>query len=176
MERQFAMIAVLLVCCGTSFVIGQTVNAKSSAEDEMRAAMAERTKAALNGDIKTIESGMAENYLQTDIFGRVQSKSEWLEAYAKPLAELIKTHKFRWNVYDEKEVAVRAFGDTAIIVGILTLKGKGASIVPGRGWVASPESTMGPIVIHFTRVWVKRDGKWLLAALHNATVPEQTKN
>jgi hypothetical protein len=54
----------------------------------------------------------------------------------------------------------------------LIQKGSGASPVPGRGWVASPGATVGPAVLHFTRLWVRRDGKWLLAALHNAVVPD----
>jgi ketosteroid isomerase-like protein len=144
---------------------------RSDADAKLHSAMAERTTASLAGDVDTIESLTADGYLQTDIFGRVQSKSEWLAEYFKPLAVLIKGGQFRWDVWDEKDVQIREFGDVAVVVGSLTLKGSGASIVAGRGWVASPQSTIGPVTLRFTRLWIKRNGKWLLAALHNAMVP-----
>jgi hypothetical protein len=30
---------------------------------------------------------------------------------------------------------------------------------------------LGPTTLTFTRVWIKRNGKWLLAAIHNAVPP-----
>lgn len=138
--------------------------------------MAARTKANLEGDTDKAENLMVDEYVQTDIFGRVQTKSEWLAEYFNPLAALIKSGQFRWEIWDEKDLQIRQFGDAVVVVGHSTLKGSGASPVPGRGWVASPQATVGPVVLHFTRLWIKRDGKWLLAAVHNATVPEQPKN
>jgi len=146
--------------------------AKPQTEAELETTMAERTKASLEGDSVKIEGSIAAEYVQTDIAGRVQTKAQWLAEYFKPLAALIKTGQFRWDVWEEKDVQIRLFGSTAVVVGRLTLKGTGTSAIPGRGWVASPESSFGPTVLHFTRVWIKRDGKWLLAALHNAVAPE----
>jgi hypothetical protein len=66
----------------------------SSAEAELRAAMAERRKASLEGDSEKVANSLADEYLQTDISGYVQDKTAWLNEYFKPLAELIKTGKF----------------------------------------------------------------------------------
>jgi hypothetical protein len=142
---------------------------------ELRSAMAERKKANLQGDTEKIESQMVDEFLQTDIYGRVQNNAEWLTDYFKPLAALIKAGRFRWEIWEEKDVQARQFGDVVVVVGSLTLKGSGASPVPGKGWVASPQAVLGPAVLRFTRVWIKRNGKWVLAANHNALPPEQGK-
>lgn len=154
---------------------GQVGGGKADPPPELQSAMAARQKAHLEGDIETVESSMTDDYIQTDIFGRVQNKAEWLTDYFKPLAALIKTGQFRWEVWEEKDLQVRHFGDVAVVVGSMTVKGSGASPVPGRGWVASPQATFGPTTLRFTRVWIRRNDKWLLAALQNATVPEQGK-
>lgn len=160
---------------GTPALSAQAVSANRSVEAEFRALMAERKKANLEGDTQKIESLMADEYVQTDIVGRVQNKSEWLADYFRPLADLIKAGKFRWDEWDEHDVQVRTLGDTVVVVGGLTLKGSGASYVPGRGWVASPERSIGPTTLRFTRVYIKRNGKWLIAAVHNALLPAEGK-
>ena len=89
---------------------------------------------------------------------------------------MIKAGRFRWEAWEETDAQTRLFGDTVVVVGKLRLKGKGASVVPGRGWVASPEGGFGPVELLFTRVWIKRDGRWLLAAVHNALPTPQRPN
>lgn len=147
----------------------------SAVEPALQVAMAERQKANLEGDTQKIDPLMAPEYVQTDIGGRVQNKSEWLSSYFRPLAEMIKAGQFRWEVWEESDAQIRSFGDTVVVVGRLRLKGKGASVVPGRGWVASADGGIGPVELLFTRVWIKRDGRWLLAAVHNALPPQPTR-
>jgi len=143
----------------------------SSPEAELHAAMAERLKASIEGDTEKIESLTADEYVQTDIFGYVQDKSAWLNEYFRPLAGLIKAGKFRWEVYDERDVRIRMLGDTAVVIGSMTLKGSGAKPA-GHTWEASPQSSVGAN-LRFTRVWINRNGRWFLAAVHNAGLLEQ---
>jgi len=139
----------------------------SSAEAKLRAAIAERHKAGLEGDTEQVANSMTEEYLQTDIAGYVQDKTTWLNEYFKPLAELIKAGKFRWDVYEEKDVQLSIYGDAAVVIGRLELRGNGARPTPQHTWVADPDAHPS-LTLHFTRVYIKRNGKWLLAALHNA--------
>ena len=76
---------------------------RAAPEARLRAAMDERRKASIKGDTEKIASSLADEYLQTDISGYVQDKTTWLNEYFKPLAELIKAGKFRWEVYDRKD-------------------------------------------------------------------------
>lgn len=139
----------------------------SSAEAKLRTAIAEHHKAMLEGDTEKVANSMAEEYLQTDIAGYVQDKTTWLNEYFKPLAELIKAGKFRWDVYEEKDVRLRMYGDAAVVIGRLELRGNGARPTPQHAWVADPDAHPS-LTLRFTRIYIKRNGKWLLAALHNA--------
>jgi ketosteroid isomerase-like protein len=156
---------LLTTCCWGVSVCAQAPD--SSSEAELRAAMAECRNAALEGDLEKIASCLADQYLQTDIAGYVQDKSDWLNEYAKLLAALIKAGKFRWEIYDPKDVQIRMYGDAAVVIGSLELKGSGARPTPQHTWVADPDAHVS-LTLRFTRVYIKRNGKWLLAALHNA--------
>jgi ketosteroid isomerase-like protein len=149
----------------------QSTAQSSSAEADILAVMTERSKASIEGDVEKIASSMTDDYIQTDISGYVQNKSTWLNDYFKPLAELIKTGKFRWDVFEEKDVQIRIHGDSAVVIGRMELKGSGARPALQHTWVADPDAHPS-LTLHFTRVYVKRDGKWFLSALHNA-VPLQ---
>jgi homoserine O-acetyltransferase len=140
----------------------------AAVEAELRAVENERHKASVEGDSDKIASTMTDDYLQTDIYGHLQNKAIWLDEYFKPLAELIKAGKFRWEVFEEKNVQFRVHGDNALTVGDLELKGVGAR--PNRErrtWEADPNASIGA-TLRFTHIYVRREGRWLLAALHNS--------
>src|SRR5260370_39402084 len=88
---------------------------KGELPPDLQTAMAARQKANLEGDTEKIEKLMTDEYLQTDILGRVQNKSEWLADYFRPLAALIKAGQFHWDVWEEKNVQMRQFGDVVIV-------------------------------------------------------------
>lgn len=139
-----------------------------SVESQIRAVMAQGLAASLAGDSDKMASLMAEEYLQTDISGHVQDKSTWFKEYFNPVAELIRAGKFRWEVYDRKDVQFRIYGDSAVVIGTLEAKGSGARWVPQtHTWAADPSASFGG-TLRFTQVYIKQNGKWLLAALHNA--------
>jgi len=142
--------------------------AMSEPESQLHEVMAERRKAAVEGDTEKIASLMTEQYLQTDINGYVQDKNTWLSEYFKPLAELIKAGKFRWEVYEQKDVQLHIYGDSAVVIGRLEAKGSGAHADRDRHtWVADPNATFSA-TLSFTHLYVRRNGKWLLAALQNS--------
>jgi ketosteroid isomerase-like protein len=165
MKTTAIAVFLLMTCCWRASMFAQATN---SSEAEVRAAMEERRKASQQGDTEKVLSSLADEYLQTDIGGYVQDKSTWLNEYFKPLSELIKAGKFRWEVYEQKDVRIRMYGDCAVIVGALEAKGSGARYVPiQHAWVADPNASFSG-TLRFTHVYIKRNGRWLLAALHNA--------
>ena len=139
---------------------------KDSDEAELRAVMAERRKASIEGDVETIANSMVDDYVQTDIYGYRQNKTAWLNEYFKPLADLIKAGKFHWDVYEQKNLEFRPIGKSTVVIGDLEARGSGAKPGPQHTWVADPKESFGG-TLHFTHVYVKRNGKWMLAALHN---------
>jgi ketosteroid isomerase-like protein len=142
-----------------------------SAEADLRATIEELRAASVEGDTQKIVGSMTDDYLQTDVGGLVQDKETWLKNYFIPLAELIKAGKFRWETYDLKDLEIRIHGDTGIAVGALEAKGSGARFdVEQHTWVEDPNASFSG-KLRFTRVYIRRDGKWLLAALQNAIPP-----
>ncbi len=159
-------IFVVTVCCWTAPLFPQATHSES--ETEIRSLMAQARKASLEGDSDKIASLMADEYLQTDISGHVQDKATWLKEYFNPIAGLIRAGKLRWEVYDRKDVQIRIYGDSAVVIGALEAKGSGARFVPQtHTWVADPNASFS-WTLRFTHVYIKRNGKWLLAALQNA--------
>jgi hypothetical protein len=143
----------------------------SDAEAELRATLAERHKASLEGNPEKIAASMTDDYLQTDIAGFIQDKPTWLKQYFIPLAELIKAGKFRWEKYDEKDVQIRIHGESAIVIGTLEAKAVGARMdMTTHSWTADPAASFSG-TLHFTRVYVRQNGKWMIAGLHNSVVP-----
>lgn len=141
-----------------------------TAEAELRAFMDELRKASIEGDVPTIATSMTDDYVQTDITGYRQDKTTWLNEYFKPLADLIKARKFRWDEYERTNLQFRFYGNCAIATGELHLKGTGAKPGPQHTWVPDPNASFSGR-LYFTHVYIKQNGKWMLAALHNQIPP-----
>jgi ketosteroid isomerase-like protein len=136
-----------------------------SPEVELRAFMAELRKASIEGDVDTIANSMTDDYVQTDINGYRQDKTTWLNEYFRPLADLIKAGKFHWVEFERTNLQFRFYGHCAIVTGELHAKATGAR--PGaHAWVPDPNASFSG-TLHFTHVYIKQNGKWMLAALHN---------
>jgi uncharacterized protein (TIGR02246 family) len=165
MKIAVSAVLVLILFLWTSQALPQVAD---SSETEIRSLMAQARKASLEGDSDKIASLMAEEYLQTDISGHVQDKATWLKEYFNPIAEMIRAGKFRWEVYDRKDVQIRIYGDSAVVIGKVEAKGIGARFVPQtHTWAADPNASFSG-TLHFTHVYIRRNGRWLLAALHNS--------
>jgi ketosteroid isomerase-like protein len=135
-------------------------------ESDLRAFMAELRKASIEGDTDTIANSITDDYVQTDISGYRQDKTTWLNEYFRPLADLIKAGKFHWDEYERRNLEFRFYGGCAIATGELQAKGSGARPGPQHTWVADPNATFSG-TLHFTHVYIKQNGRWMLAALHN---------
>ncbi|HET7206801.1 MAG TPA: nuclear transport factor 2 family protein [Terriglobales bacterium] len=147
-------------------------NVKSSdlpAEAELRAFMDELRRANIQGDTDTVANSITDDYIQTDINGYRQDKTTWLNEYFKPLADLIKAGKFHWDEFERTNLQFRFYGHCAIVTGELHVKGTGAR--PGaHTWVPDPNTSFSG-TLHFTHIYIKQNGKWMLAALHNQIPP-----
>jgi len=156
---------VSAILCG----MVQTAAGQSSAKAEVLAALAERDKAFVTGDETKVAQLMSEDYLQTDVSGHVQDKQAWLNEYYRPLALLLKSGETRCAKFDRSNIVVRDLGDTLVVAGEQTFKFAGVN-----PW--NPKVTFQPgppRVLRFTHVWIKRDGAWKLAVVHNAIPTER---
>jgi ketosteroid isomerase-like protein len=80
--------------------------------------------------------------------------------FAQNIAEVEK----REPSYDEfrnHDQVVRLYGDAAVVTGVTSIKGRAG----GEAFAAD---------FQFTDTWVRRDGRWLLAASHASRLPAKT--
>ena len=147
----------------------QTATGQSSAKAEVLAALAELDKAFVAGDETKVAEFISEDYFHTDFSGKIQDKQAWLNEYYRPLALLLKSGETRCATFDRSNIVVRDLGDTLVVAGEQTFKFAGVN-----PW--NPKVTFQPgppRVLRFTHVWIKRDGAWKLAVVHNAIPTER---
>ena len=161
---------VVLLTIATLLATVRSAVGQSTPKDEVLAALAGRDEAYLAGDETRLAQFMTEEYLQTDVAGNVFDKQTWLREFYRPLAPLLKSGKTRYVTFERSDLVVRDLGDTMVIAGKQTLKHVG--VQPWNPKITIPsDSPRPPLTLRFTHVWVKRDGAWKLAAVHNA-IPE----
>lgn len=96
-------------------------------------------QARLRNDVAALNQLVSEDYVGTNQFGVRRNKASLLQLYAPG--------NIKVEVYDLKQSSLRLSGDTAVVTGDFS------------------EKTSGELQQQlFTRVWIKRDGRWQLLA------------
>lgn len=105
----------------------------------------------LEVDVAGLERILADDWMLTHSDGRVQTKAEYLGELA--------TRSRRNDAIVNEDVRLRTYGETAVVTGVSVQSG----VSNGEPWRGR---------FRFTRVWVKRDGSWLMVASHSSRVAE----
>jgi hypothetical protein len=95
--------------------------------------------AMVHNDVTFTEHSLAENYIAIGALGDVITKGDVVTAR--------RTSKLHYESVEFSEVAVRVYGDTAIVTARAEVKGTDLG-----------QDFSGPY--RFTRVWVKHGGEW----------------
>jgi ketosteroid isomerase-like protein len=135
-----------------AFALAQTRNAEASSanpvgvEQEIHALEKHFNDSRARADIGTLGSMLADDWTVVHGDGTINTKAEYLADLRSG------ARKFSGDV-KEDEVTIRIHGDTAVAAGVsdskVEYKGR-----PGGG------------PLRFTRVYVKRDGRWLMIVSH----------
>lgn len=105
----------------------------------------------LQGDAAALAPLLADDWLLTHSDGRTQDKGDYLQELGRG------ARGGRVNTAITNEgVVVRVYGGTAVITGASVQSGIGADGQPFSGR------------FRFTRVWVRQDGAWVMAASHSS--------
>lgn len=100
-------------------------------------------------DLETLESMLAEDYLQVRSDGSVIGKQEVLESY--------RSGKRHWEIAESDEYQINLLGNSAILIGRWQSKGKN-------------DGETFEYTARYMSVYVKRDGKWKIAADQSTTI------
>jgi len=134
----------LLAITQTFISSGQVRNTRAvtnaKAEQEIRQVEDRRREALLRGDTTTLDQIFADDYSVVNQFGQVQTKAEMMYA--------LKFGALKFESVVEDNVSIRVYRDAAVLTGRATSKHEGR------------ESTQ----LRFTRVYLKRQGRWQTVA------------
>jgi len=117
----------------------------SSDENEVRKVESEWGDAFERRDFAALDRIMADEYILTDPLGNVRGKAESLAALA--------TNEVLFESTRSDNVNVRINGDTAVVTGRSTFKGR------YKGWSMAGK-------YQYTDVLVKRSGEWQAVSSH----------
>jgi uncharacterized RmlC-like cupin family protein/ketosteroid isomerase-like protein len=153
------LIAAVLVAVGLALGLapttGQRAAGNRTAEQEVRAVERQRAQALLKRDINVLERTMAEDYRFTDPDGRIATKTQELAGF--------QSGDTRFEAFDTRDVQVRVYGNTAVVTGHASIKGRSHDRDIGGEY-------------RYTRVYVKEGAPWRMVSSHfsRAAAPHRT--
>jgi ketosteroid isomerase-like protein len=123
---------------------------QGAAEREVEDALHAGCAAFERGDVTFLEAFLGEGFTLTNGSGEVTSRAETLEEVRKG--------EPRYEVFRNSDMRVRLYGDTALVLGLTTVKGTSG----GRPFAAE---------LRFTDTLLKRGGRWVIVASHASRAP-----
>ena len=123
-------------------------------QEQLKKLETDRSAAIVKGDVATLEKQTSDDYTLVNMNGQMSDKSQMVNAF--------KTGQTKLTSDDLSDLKVRVYGNTAVITGKADVKGTlGGNDATGQ--------------IMFTRVYVKKDGRWQSVAYQQTRIP-QTPN
>ena len=142
------LLAVLMGIAATAGAVGPV--GPNPATRQLLKAEADACRAFEAGNADALRRALTADFTLVDSHGSVTNLAENLAEVAarEPFYEEFRNH----------DQQVRLYGDIALIVGITSVRGRAG----GEPFAAS---------FRYTDTWIRRDGKWLLAASHASRLP-----
>ena len=111
------------------------------------------TQAYLNHDVAALELVLADDWTYSPSDGSFKTRSQYIEEF--------RVDTIKYQSIDQQNVAVRIYGNTAVVSGEELIKGTDGA---------------KPVTLHirFTDVLVKTNGRWRAVASHESTIPQAT--
>lgn len=142
---------VLAMVAGLAGCASATARDAARDEREIRRVEAAICAAFEHGDGGTLQKYLDERFTLTSSRGEVTGRSQ-------NLAEVL-SREPRYEVFRNHDQQVRLYGDSAIVLGVTTIK----ATVEGKPFAAD---------FRFTDTYVRHDGRWVLAASHASRLVE----
>ena len=118
-------------------------------QEQLKKLETDRSAAVVKGDVAALEQGTSDDYTLINMNGQMSDKSQMVAAF--------KSGQTKLTSDDLSDLKVRVYGNTAVITGKADVKGTlGGSDATGQ--------------IIFTRVYVKKGGRWQSVAFQQTRV------
>jgi ketosteroid isomerase-like protein len=132
----------------------------SPAESEIRELEARFARAVVDGDRAFYERVLADDFTHTSHAGVFKTRTEFLAENKFAEKGDSGTGRTRYDAYDVDDLAVRIYGDTAVVTGRTSPRGRTAQGQPITGQY------------RYLRVWVQRQGRWQAVAFEGTRIAQ----
>ena len=126
-----------------------SAHAQGAVEEQIMKMERDRAVAVVKADVATLEGLTSDDYFLINANGQMSDKATTMKN--------IKTGVIKLTSNEVSDMKVRVYGDTAVVMGKSTAKGS----IGGR-------ELKGPVM--FTRVYVKKNGKWQSVAFQQTPI------
>jgi ketosteroid isomerase-like protein len=151
-----ALIIAVLVLTAASIALGQKQNARRdqrrSIEQVIRQLDHERIQAQIHADRVALDRIYADDFIGIGPSGTVRTKPQVLADFT--------SHDLKFQSITTDDVRIRVYGNTVVETGRSTMVGQ------DKGRVVPRDN-------RFTRVWVRRQGRWRIVANHYSLLNTQ---
>lgn len=146
-------IIIIIAFSISSFAQTTNTNAANKAERAVRELERQYRDAVMRQDIAAVGRILADDFIATSSRGEIRDK-------AKEIDDMRPSPDFKMEAFNLDDINVRIFGDTAVVTGRSTLQ------VAFKG-------KSGTTLFRYTRVYVKRNGRWQVVAQQLTRMPQQ---
>ena len=150
------LFVTILIVALDPLAVGQTKNTRLTQTDRVveriRKLDQERIQAQIHADAMALNRIYADDFIGIGPSGAVRTKPQVLADFT--------SHELTFQSITTDEVRIRVYGNTAVETGRTTTVGQ------DKGNVVPRDN-------RFTRVWVRRQGRWRLVANHYSTLVVQ---
>ena len=150
--NRMLVIAAIIVALGP-LAVGQTKSTRRTQTETVvegiRRLDQERIQAQIHADAAALDRIYADDFIGIGPSGTVRTKPQVLADFT--------SHDLNFQSITTAEVRIRVYGNTAVETGRSTMVGQ------DKGNVVPRDN-------RFTRVWVRRQGRWRLVANHYSTL------
>jgi ketosteroid isomerase-like protein len=150
------LIIAVLVLTAASTALGQTQSARRdrrrSVEQVIRQLDHERIQAQIHADRVALDRIYADDFIGIGPSGTVRTKPQVLADFT--------SHDLKFQTITTDDVRIRVYGNTVVETGRSSMVGQ------DKGRVVPRDN-------RFTRVWVRRQGRWRIVANHYSLLNTQ---
>jgi ketosteroid isomerase-like protein len=130
------------------------------AEREIRELENQFARAVVEGDRAFYDRVLADDFTHTSHTGSFKTRAEFLAEDKFDAKGDPGSGRTRYDAYDVDDLAIRIYGDTAVVTGRTTPRGRNAQGQPISGRY------------RYLRVWVKRQGRWQAVAFEGTRIAQ----
>lgn len=154
MKPLLLILATVIMCVVSGTVPAQNSKQQGDLEQTIRKLEQQENDAVLHSDIPALEKLWAEDFT-------VNNPQSQISRGRKEVLDRVRAGLINYTAFVRQIEEIKYYGDTVIVMG-------SEVVTPAQGAPRAGQAVRR----RFTNIWMKRKGKWLLAARHANVICE----